>query len=461
MQNNRVKISVKDIIQVDSELLDNISELIEAQASESLLNICADLHSADIAEIINHLDVDEGTYLFKLLDPQEAGEVVVELDENLREKILKQVGTKELIKIVDELDTDDATDIVSDLPEDIAEKVLEKIDQEDSEDVKELLKYPEDSAGGIMTSDFVYVTEDANVAHAIEVVRENAEEFEHIYYVYVLTYDDRLLGIVSLKKLLINSPDTKITSIMEEDLIYVKPDVDQEEVANIIEKYDLVSLPVVDDQKRMLGRITVDDIVDVIHEEASEDIQKLAGLSEEEEIGDSAFRVSRIRLPWLLVSLVGEMVSALVLSSFQASIEKMVAVALFIPIVMAMGGSSGTQAAIVMVRGLSKRDIWISESVKKIIKEFSVALFNGLVCAALLFAATHFLFKLEWMFSVILSSSLIIIMIFATMLGASVPVVLKHFGVDPAIATGPLVTTMNDVFGLLIYLSFVTFFIIA
>ena len=461
MANNKSKISVKDIIQVDSELLDNISQLIEAQASESLLNICADLHPADIAEIINHLDVEEGTYLFKLLETEEAGEVLVELDENLREKILKNVETEDIIEIVDELDTDDATDIVSDLPEDIAVEVLENIDREDSDDVKELLKYPEDTAGGIMTSDFVFVTEDATIAHAIEVVRENAEEFEHIYYIYVLTNDEKLLGIASLKKLLINPPEMKVTSIMEEDLIYVKPDVDQEEVANIIEKYDLVSVPVVDEEKHMLGRITVDDVVDVIHEEASEDIHKLAGLSEEEEISDSAFRVSRIRLPWLLVSLVGEMVSALVLHSFQASLEKVVAVALFIPIVMAMGGSSGTQAAIVMVRGLSKRDIWISESVKKILKEFWVALLNGVVCAILLLVATHYFFQVEWKFSIILASSLIIIMVFATMIGASVPVVLQRLGVDPAIATGPFVATMNDVFGLLIYLSLVTIFFIA
>ncbi|OGU62159.1 MAG: magnesium transporter, partial [Ignavibacteria bacterium RBG_13_36_8] len=391
---------------------------------------------------------------------EEASEVITELDENIREIILNEIDKEKIVDIIDELDTDDATDIVSDLPENIAEHVLDNIDREDSEEVKELLKYPEDSAGGIMTSDFAYVLEDATVKDAIDEVRKNADEFEHIYYIYVLKSNDELVGIVSLKKLLINSLDTKITSIMEEDLIYVKPEDDQEEVANIIEKYDLVSVPVVDDHKRMLGRITVDDVVDVIHEEATEDIQKIAGLSEEEEISDSAFHISRIRLPWLLVSLIGEMVSATVLSSFQASIEKIVAAALFIPIVMAMGGSSGQQAAIVMVRGLIKKDIWLSEGFGKILKEFRVAMLNGFICASVLFVTTHFLFKVDWSFSLVLSSSLIIIMTFATIIGATIPVIFKRFGVDPAIATGPIVATTNDIFGLLIYLSLVTLFFV-
>lgn len=453
--------TVKDVIQVDSEFLDNISCLIEDGADVSLINIMADIHPADIAEIINHLNIDEAVYLFTLLDTETASEVITELDENFREKILKKIDIETITDIIDELDSDDATDILSDLSEPIAEAVLENIDKEDSEDVKELLKYPEDSAGGIMTSDFVYVQEGATVKDAIDEVRANADEFENIYYIYVLTTKEELVGIVSIKQLLTNKLSTKITEVMEEDLIYVNPEDDQEEVANIIEKYDLVSIPVVDDQKRMIGRITHDDVIDVINEEASEDLQKVAGLSEEEEISDSPFRVSRIRLPWLLIALGGEIISALVLSSFSASLEEKIATALFIPIVMAMGGSSGTQAAIVMVRGLSKRDIWISESYRKLMKEFTVAFINGFVCALVLFFVTHFGFELEPLFSMILSVSLILIMIFATMIGATIPLILNQMGIDPAIATGPFVTTMNDVVGLLIYLSLVTMFYVS
>ncbi len=453
--------TVKDILQVDSELLDNISELIDEKSAENILNIFADLHYADIAEIINHLRFEEAFYAFSLLDTETASEVLPELDENLREKILKNIDTEKITDIIDELYTDDATDILSDLPDEVAEHVLDNIDKEDSEEVKELLKYPEDSAGGIMTSDFVYVEETAKVKDAIEVVRQNSEEIDHIYYIYVLDKNEILKGVIAIKSLLIHPLDADVTSIMEEDLIYANADDDQENVANMMEKYDLVSLPVVDNEKRMLGRITIDDIVDVIHEEASEDLQKIAGLSDEQETSDSVFRISRIRLPWLVLGLIGELGSALVLSSFQASIQEILIASFFIPVVMAMGGSSGTQAAIVMVRGLSTGDIWMNRIFKTLSKEFGVALINGIACSTILLLSTYFLFKSGILFSAILSVSLIIIMVFATMVGSAMPLILKKVNVDPAVATGPFVTTMNDIFGLIIYLSLITIFFIS
>ncbi|MCK9279430.1 MAG: magnesium transporter [Melioribacteraceae bacterium] len=452
--------NVKNLIQIDQEILDNISVLLEEEAGESVKNIFASLHPADIAEIINHIKLDEAIYAFNLLTTEVAGEVVIELDEDLREKILRGIEPGKIADIVDELDSDDAVDIVSDLPEDVAFHVLDNIDKEYSDDVKELLKYREDSAGGIMSTDFISVPSDATVKDAIEQVRLNADEFEHIYHIYVINSVEKLLGFVLLKSLLLNPLDTKVKSIMEDELLTVNPELDQEEVANLMEKYDLVTIPVINSEGVMLGRITIDDVVDVIHEEAAEDIQKFAGLSEEEEMSHSSFKISRNRLPWLLVALVGELVSAMVLSNFQASIEKILIASFFIPIVMAMGGSSGTQAAIVMVRRLGNQEIFINEAFKKIGKEFVVALINGLVCGLLLLAATHYLFRAEVLFSVVLSSTLLIIMIFATIVGAMVPVVLKRFGADPAIATGPFVTTMNDIFSLTVYLSIVSHFLI-
>lgn len=452
--------SLHDLLDEDPEILDNISVLADEEAGQSLITIFADLHPADVAEIINHFPPEKAHYLFSLLDTETASEVLLELDENIREKILEETDALKIADIVDELDTDDATDIVSELPEQLAEQVLENIEPESSEDVKELLKYREDSAGGIMNSDFVHVYENALVSDAIEQVRLKADDIDHIYHVYVLKENDELIGYTLLKSLLIHPLDTKINSILEEDLVTVNPETDQEEVANIMKKYDLVSIPVTDDKGKMLGRITIDDVVDVIGEEAEEDIQKFAGLSEEEEISDRPFTISRIRLPWLLVALFGELVSALVLSSFESSINKIVIASFFIPIVMAMGGSSGTQAAIVMVRKLTEHDLWIRDSFKKIFKEFTVGLLNGLICAIILMFATYFIFKAEIYFSFILSISLIIIMVFATVLGATVPLFLKRFGADPAIATGPFVTTMNDIFALSIYLSIVTIFLI-
>jgi magnesium transporter len=453
---------VKEIIQIDNELISNITHLIENQAETSIKNLLTDLHSADIAEIINHLKTDDASYIFNTLSTETAGEVITELDDNIRERILKGIDEVKITNIVDELDTDDATDIVSDLPDDVAERVLEKIDREDSDDVKELLKYPEDSAGGIMSSDFVYVIIDDTVKDAIEQVRINSDEFDHIYYIYVLKPDDELVGKVSLKSLLVNPLNSIITEVMEEDLIYVTPEVDQEEVAKLMEKYDLVSIPVVDESKKMLGRITIDDVVDVIQDEASEDLQKVAGLSEEQESSDSIFRISRIRLPWLIIALVMEVVAAKLLQSFEESIVNLVFATFFIPIVMAMGGSSGTQAAIVMVKGISTGDVWIKDSIKKLSKEFFVSMLNGLSCGLLLLVATRLFFNdVAFNFAILLSVSLLVIIIVSTMVGATTPLVFKKFGTDPAIATGPFVTTSNDILGLLIYLSFVTIFYVA
>lgn len=456
---NTEKIKVKDVIQVDHELLDMISDLIKDKSSSTILTLFADIHPADIAEIINHSNTSNAKYLFELLDTETASEVITEINENLREKILNETNTEKISDILDELETDDATDIISDLSEDIASTLLEKMDEEDSEDVKELLKYDEETAGGIMSSDFAAVKDFETIRAAIREVRNNAENFDQIYHIYVLSENDVLVGIVSLKSLLTNSLRTKITSVMEEDLIYVTPDIDQEEVANLMKKYDLVAIPVVDENKEMLGRITIDDIVDVIQDEADEDIHKLVGLSEEQESTDSIFRISRIRLPWLLIALIIELFGVLVLSKYQYVLEQITIAAFFFPVVMAMGGSSGNQAAIVMVKGLSIGKIWFKESLRKLFKELLVALLNGLVMSSILFVCTYFFFD-DIYFLTVLSFSLLAIIIFATMLGASIPIILKKINIDPAVATGPFVSTLNDIIGLLIYMTFITLFII-
>lgn len=457
---NSEKIKVRDLIKIDEELLKNISSLIDVQDSGNLQKMIVDIHSADIAEIINHLKLDDAEYLFNLLATEMASEVVVEIDENLREKILKKIDAEKISNIIDELEIDDATDIVSYLSDHVAEHVLGNMDVEDSEYVKELLKYPEDSAGGLMDSDYVFVDEKAYVSDAIEEVRKNAEEFEHMYYVHVLGTDKELKGVIELKSLLLNPLDKKISSIMKEDLIYVTPLMDQEEVANLIMKYDLLSIPVVDENKKMLGRITVDDIVDVIQEEADEDLQKAAGLSEEQESSDSIFRISRIRLPWLIIALFIEMIGPLVLSKFANIIyEQLLIAAFFIPVVMAMGGSSGTQASIVMVKGLGEDEVWLRSSIQKLFKEFLVAILNGLVLGSILFLISAAFFRDNIDEVLIITLCLLIIIIFATMIGAIVPIILKKINIDPAVATGPFVTTLNDVFGLCIYILIITIFL--
>ena len=457
MNEKNLTSTVKDFIQVDSEVVENISSLIDEKATKSLLNIFASLHPADIAEIINRLDLTHALFAFRLLDSETAGDVITEIDENFRERILENVDTKRLANIINELDTDDATDIISDLPNPVADQILRVIDKEYSRDVRELMKYPEDTAGGIMSRDFVSVADDQNVAQAIEEVRKNGENIDHIYFIYVLGQRGKLCGIVPLKRLLINPMQTKVNTLYEENLIYVYPEVDQEEVANLMEKYDLVSIPVVDSQTKMLGRITIDDIVDVIQEEAAEDIQKIAGIIEEEEYNDSAFRISKLRLPWLLVALAGQIINAVVLSGYERSLEEIIVASFFIPIIMAMGGSTSTQAAIVMVRGLSTKEIWLSDSIRKVFKEFKVSLITGFTSGVLLLIATYFIFTdVSFYFSLTLSSTLVIIMIFASMMGTIIPILITKAGADPALATGPLVTTINDVMSLLIYMIIIT-----
>lgn len=460
MSNQTENKDVRDLSKFDSEIYENISTLIESEENYSLINLLTDLHPADLGEIINHLEFDDAVYVFKLFDHELASEVITELDENLRERLLAEIDPDQIVSIVDQLDTDDATDIVSDLPDSVQEQVLGRIDKEYSEDVKELLKYPEDSAGGIMNSDFVFVYDNQLVRDAIEEIRKNAEEIDYIYYIYVLKENHKLAGIVSVKSLLTNPLDTPLNQIMEEDLVYVTPDIDQEEVARMIEKYDLVAIPVVDENRIMLGRITVDDVVDVINEEASEDLQRVAGLSEGEEFSDSSFRISKIRLPWLLVALVGQIFGAGVLSSFEASIEKMIIATFFIPIVMAMGGSTGTQAAIVMVKSITESEMWMSDSFRRLFKEFRVALINASACGVVLLLVSHFFFQNEMAFTAVLTVALFIIMTNATMVGAVIPIGFKKLGVDPAIATGPFVTTMNDILGLVIYLTLVSLFLV-
>ncbi len=450
--------TTKHVIKIDQELLENIEYLIEINADNSLFNILVDIHPADIAELLNHLPSDKSIYLFHLLDSETASELILDLDETLREKVLKSSETERITDIVDEMEIDDAADIIADLPDEIAEQVLDNIDSEDSEEVKELLKYAEDTAGGIMSTNFIYVLDDQTVDDAINVVRKHSEDFDHIYHVYVLNSNDKLIGIVFLKTLIIYSRFKKISEVLEKDLIYVHPEVDQEEVARTMTKYNLVAIPVVDSEMKMLGRITFDDVVDVIQEEAVEDLSRIAGLNEEEETSDTIFDSTKNRLPWLLVSLFGELISAFVLLSYQASIEKMIVASFFIPIVMALGGSSGTQAAIITVRSITLGDLWPSHTTKKLIKEFQIANINGFLLGSVLLISTFFLFKTEFSFSLLIAFTLLIILNFATIVGSAIPMVLHKMKVDPAIATGPFVTTMNDIFGLLIYLGMVTFF---
>lgn len=441
------------------EIIENLSYLIEVKDEPIIRNIFIGLHHADVAEILHNLNEENRHYVFSLLDAEVASDVLVEMDDGFRDKILDELNEDRISEIIDEMDSDDAADVVSDLPANIANKVLKSIDKEDSDEVIELMTHEEDTAGGIMAKEFVAVNENLTIEQVINEIRAKAEEVEDIYSIWVVNNQKILVGVVSLKDLILANPNKKITEIMDTDVVSVKTGLDQEHVANIAKKYDLVSLPVVDDYGVLVGRITFDDVVDVMEEEASEDIQRMAGITDEEEFREtSVFKISKARLPWLMVAFAGEMGSAFTLSRFEVSLSQIIAAAFFIPIIMAMGGNAGIQSSTIMVRGIATGEIGLNQIRNRLIREIFVSLVNGLLCGFFLFLVVTIFLK-ETNFGILLGSVLSIVIMSATIIGAFIPVILRKFNVDPAISTGPFITTWNDIVGLLIYLGLITIFL--
>ena len=442
--------------EVGAEFVENTAALLESGQRGMVLNLLADLHPADLAQLLHRLPLEEARRLFEWLPVEEGSEVLPELDDVFRAALLEGASAVRATALLDHLDTDDAADLLADLPPEVVEQLLPGL--EDAEDLQDLLRYDEESAGGIMATEFVVVPITASVAEATEAVRRNAEEVEEIFAVFVADEDGRLVGTVSLKRLLLSKSDTPVEAIMEEDFVSVTTDVDQEEVARMMERYDLVSMPVVDAERRLVGRITIDDVVDVIREEAEEDIQLMSGLAGGEEPSDSVLRVTRGRFPWLLVGMVGAGLSGMVIGAFEEALERAVVLATFIPVVMAMAGNAGIQSSTIAVQGLASGDVWTSDVLRRLGKELAVGLINGVVLALILGVAILFL-PLDTTDPVRLAVTsglaLVIVIVLAACIGATVPLLLHRVGVDPAIATGPFITTGNDI------LSLTVFFVLA
>ncbi len=416
-----------------------------------------DLRAADLADLIEHLESDERLYLFALMEPEGAGEVLVEIESPVQESIIHGLDNQAISEIVQELDSDDAADIVGDMPVDRAKEIIETLEEDVSEDIEKLLPYEDDTAGGIMALEYVAVKDSFTIREAIDIIREKREEVINLYHLWVINESGKLVGLISIKDLVVEPPGKMISEIMNSEVISVNVRMDQEEVANLFKKYDLVAIPVVDDYNRLVGRITHDDIIDVIAEETEEDISLMAGLTHQEFAEESPVKISKARLPWLIAGFMGELIAAAVLNKFQASLEKVIALAFFLPIIMAMGGSTGTQAATVAVRGLATGDIGVVNIWKRLWVEMRVALGNGLICGVLL-GVIVWLWLSDYGLGITIAMALILIVILSGSIGATVPLLLKRRNIDPALATGPFVTTLNDVLGLLIYLSFVTLF---
>ncbi|HBF43535.1 MAG TPA: magnesium transporter [Desulfobacteraceae bacterium] len=443
---------------IDRKLIEGLKTLINQGNHEALKKVIDDMRAADMADIIEYLDPDERLFIFKLLEPEGAGEVLVEIEPPVQESILRDLDNLAISEIVQELDSDDAADLVGDLSAERARQIIESVDEEVSGDLEKLLPYAEDTAGGIMALEFVSVKADATVSDAIETIKENEGDVEHIYYLWVVDNFERLVGVASLKDLVIETHERKISEIMNPEVISAYVNADQEDVVQLVKRYNLVTIPVVDDHHRLVGCITHDDIIDVIEDEVDEDISLMAGVIDQEIAEESTMKISKARLPWLIVGLFGEILSAVVISKFESSLEKIIALSFFFPVIMAMGGSTGSQAAIVVVRGLATGDISLVKTGKRIWMEMRVALINGLICGVLLGLIVG-VWLSDYGLGFVVALALVFIILNAGFIGSAVPLILKKINVDPALATGPFVSTSNDILGLLIYLGMVTFFL--
>ena len=436
--------------EITDELLENLVGFIDKNNDSKIKNLFEDVHFADIAEVLDEVSFDEAIYIIKLLDSEKTSEILTELDEDTREKILENFSAKEIANEVGEMDSDDAADIIGELSEERQKRVINELeDTELAEDIKELLSYGDDTAGSLMAKELVKVYETWTVAGCMRRIRGQAQEVTRVHSIYVVDKEDRLVGRLSLKDLIVAKSDQKIADISKAKVDAVNVNEDDETVARIMIKYDLEAIPVVDDNNVLLGRITIDDIVDLLKEEADKDYQMAAGLTQDVDSDDSIFELTKARLPWLFLGLIGGVGAFIIMEGFQDVFSTYASLFFFTPLIAAMAGNVGVQSSAIIVQGLANDDVKGSIN-SRLLKEMLLAALNGVILAL-------FLFLFVWIYegkidlALAISVSLVVVIIIAGLIGTFVPLFLNKRGVDPAIATGPFITTSNDIFGILIY----------
>ena len=445
------------------EYLAHLRKIIHDRADSAAAEELADLHPADIAELYQDLDLDEAEYLFKLLDEEMQADVLMELDEDDRAKLLSKMDVADIAKQIEHLDSDDAVDIIQELDEDDREKILSHIDDvEQAGDIIDLLKYDEDTAGGLMGTEMIVVNENWSMPECIKQMRMQAEDMDEVYYVYVVDNEDRLRGTLPLKKLITHPSVSKIRHVMETDPVAVKADTPIDDVALDFEKYDLVAMPVVDSIGRLLGRITVDDVMDKVRDSSERDYQLASGLSGDVESDDKLFAQTKARLPWLLIGMVGGICNSVILGRFEGGFVVDPALALFMPLIGGTGGNVGTQSSAIVVQGLANGSLDIKKSTRQLLKELGVGLLNGSIIALLVFLYNFFtLGSGHQVTTIAVSASIFCVVMFASVFGTFVPLTLEKFKIDPAIATGPFISITNDIIGMLIYMSISSWLILS
>ncbi len=437
-------------LEINKDFINDVEKIILKKDNDALLLLLAEEHPADIAEIIDLLNLNNATYLFKLLDSEKTAEALMEIDEDDREKILQNLSAEEIAEEIDELDTDDAADIIGELPQERKTEVISEIeDDEHAKDIVELLQYKDGTAGSLMAKELVKVKENWKIPTCVRKMRTQAQEVTHVHSIYVVDKNNILLGRLSLKDLLVASDDDDISDVYIPKVDYVNVNDEAEDVARLMQKYDLEAIPVVNDKNQLLGRITIDDILDFIKEEAEKDYQMAAGLTEDVEASDSILQLSKARLPWLVLGLFGGLAAAAIMGGFDNALQQFPVLFFFTPLIAAMAGNVGVQSSAIIVQGLAndniKGSMW-----KRLVKEVGLSLINGIILALLviIFGMTQ---QFDTKISLTLALSLIVVIIFASLVGTFVPLILNKRGIDPAVATGPFITTSNDIFGIFIF----------
>ena len=432
------------------DFLNHVKTLIEAEDKTRLEEVFRELHYADVAEIFDEANWEEAAYLVRLLDSEKTSEALMELDEDDRERLLDELTPKEIAGEVEEMDTDDAVDVIAELDDDIQQAVIDQIEDEAHKaDIQEMLQYAENSAGGLMAKELIKVKDTWTVAGCVREMRRQAEEVTRVHSIYVVTKEGELIGRLSLKDLLTSDTKTKISEIYIPKVDYVHVDESAEDVAKVMQKYDLEAIPVVDDAKRLLGRITIDDIIDFIREEAEKDYQMAAGISQDVEADDGILTLTRARLPWLFLGLVGGIGAATIMGGFEDILEQYALLFFYTPLIAAMAGNVGVQSSAIIVQGLANDDVKGSIA-NRLLKEMALAALNGILLGLALFAFTSLWYG-DVLAAIAISVSLVAVIIMAGIIGTFIPLFLHKRGIDPAIATGPFITTSNDIFGILIY----------
>ncbi len=438
--------------QVTTELIEQVQHLIQIEGKDRLRKMLSEIHFADVAEIISELHLSEATYLIKLLDSEKTSEALMELEEDFRERILDKLSPKEIAEELEEMDSDDAADVVAELPEEIVEEVIAEIeDEKHAEDIKELLAYDEDTAGGLMAKELVKVKETWTVAGCVREMRRQAENVTRVHSIYVIDKEERLKGRLSLKDLLTASAKTHISEVYIPKVDSVNVDTEGEEVARIMQKYDLEAIPVIDDNGVLVGRVTIDDMVDFIKEEAEKDYQLAAGISQDVEADDSILELTRARLPWLILGLFGGLGSVFIMEGYEEALAKYKELFFFTPLIAAMAGNVGVQSSAIIVQGLAN-DVVKGSLFNRLLKEISLSLISG-VTLGILVIIFGFFDGMDLIFSFTIAISMLFVIIVAALVGTFVPIILDKRGIDPAIATGPFITTSNDIFGIFLFFS--------